>query len=1660
MAKKRPPEPDPLARFHPATQAWFRGAFDAPTPAQAKGFPPILDGASTLLLAPTGSGKTLAAFLAAIDRLMASPEPEPAERCRVVYVSPLKALAIDVERNLRAPLAGIAAAAERLGLPYRVPQVGVRSGDTAPEDRARLARKPPDILITTPESLYLLLTANARDRLRHVETVIVDEIHALVATKRGAHLALSLERLEALRQAPRPLQRIGLSATQRPLDEVARLLGGGEIEGAGAGARFTPRPVTIVDASAPKALELRIEVPVDDMTKLGERAGAGEGPPPAPADPAQRSIWPSIHPRLVELVRAHRTTMIFVNSRRLAERLAAALNDTAGAEIALAHHGSIAREQRQQIEERLKAGLLPCIVATSSLELGLDLGAVDLVIQLEAPPSVAAGLQRVGRAGHEVGGTSRGIVFPKHRGDLLACAAAASRMREGKVEATLYPRNPLDVLAQQIVAIASMDTLHVDALFSLVRRAAPFADLPRASFEGVLDMLSGRYPSDEFAELRPRVVWDRVGGAVRARKDAKRLAVVNAGTIPDRGLYGVFLDTGGDAARPGRRVGELDEEMVFEAREGEVFLLGASSWRITDITHDRVLVVPAPGEPGKMPFWRGDQAGRNAELGASIGALARRIASLPDGEAERALADELGLDARAAQNLVRYVRDQAAATGEVPSDRAIVLERFVDEVGDYRICLLSPFGGRVHAPLSTCIAEKCRLELGLAVDTVWTDDGIVLRLPESESPPDAKQLLPQADEVEDLLVRGLGDTALFASRFRECAGRALLLPRKFPGKRSPLWAQRKRAADLLAVASRYGSFPILLETYRECLRDVFDLTALEDLLRQIAARKVRVVTVDVRAPSPFAATLLFAYAGNFIYEGDLPLAERRAQVLAIDHARLRELLGEAELRELFDADAVAALEASLQRLDGRAPLRNEDQVHDLLLSLGDLTRDEIARRAEGPDAPPEAARERAAAWIDELLRERRVIEIQLGGERRLAAAEDAGRLRDAFGVVPPPGLPIAFLEPAADPLAELVARHARTHGPFRAEDVARRFGLGPAPVLAALARLAERGRVVEGEFLPGGRGREFCDAEVLRSLKRRSLARLRAEVEPVPPEAYARFLADWHGLHRRRRGLDGLLAALEQLQGAPLSASALEAEILPARVEGYRPGDLDALCAAGEVVWRGVEPVGDGDGRVALYLAEAYPYLAPPPGRAEGALAEGIRAALARRGALFFSDLSRETGAFGLDLLGALWDLVWAGEVTNDTLAPLRALGREARPSGRRRERERPAPGGRGLSALRSRRIGPPGSEGRWSLLSPPGAAASASVAAASAPVAATGAPGSAAGAPGETERRAALARALLERHGVLTREAAAVEGLAGGFSAVYDVLRAMEEAGQARRGYFIAGLGAAQFAVPGADDRLRACREPSDDPRTLVLAATDPANPWGAAVRWPEVAARADGAPEGAVRGPVRPQRAAGALVILHDGRLLAWMGRTERSLTTFLPEAEPERGEAIRAIASALAALVNEGRRRAVLVATIDGEPAHASPLARALAEVGFTSGAHGYLKRAPTPERAPWRPRQAPANAPDWARRAAATGLDAPGDDVDGFTPPPGLRSLSAGSTAGGWRMSPPGAAALGTAAPGAAAPGAGAVDGGLPDDLDLDEDDPALFDDAAGLDDGSA
>lgn len=1495
----KPIEHEPLERFHAPTRAWFEATFPGPTPAQMLGWPSIQSGTSTLLLAPTGSGKTLAAFLVALDRLVFSDEPPKEHRTRLLYVSPLKALATDVEKNLSVPLSGITSMATKMGVPHRVPTVAIRSGDTPADERVRLAKRPPDILITTPESLYLLLTSKARSILRSIDTIIIDEIHSVAGTKRGAHLFVSLERLQAFQHAEQPpgydksIVRIGLSATQKPLEEIACLLGGFNVQGA----VRTPRPVAIVNAQAPRKLEITIEVPVDDMAQPAPEPKPGK----TTAEPAVKSIWSSIHPRLVELVKAHRSTMIFVNSRRLAERLVSALNETAASEIAAAHHGSMSKDHRAAIEAQLKAGQLPCIVATSSLELGIDIGAVDLVIQVEAPPSIAAGLQRIGRAGHAVGALSRGRMFPKHRGDLLACVAARTGMLATEVEETFYPRNPLDVLAQHIVAITAMDPIHEDTLFDLVRGAGPLAELPRSSFDGVLDMLSGKYPSDEFAELRPRIVWDRKTGMLRARKGAGRIAVANAGTIPDRGYYGVFLGSADSGAGTGRRVGELDEEMVFEAKEGEVFVLGASSWRITDITHDKVLVTPAPGQPGKMPFWRGDRVGRGAALGEAMGVLAREVASRKDDTAEAYVRTQHDLDARAAKNLVKYVHDEQRVAGAVPSDRTIVIERFVDEVGDTRVCVLSPWGGRVHAPLAIALAQRARAELGIELDCVWSDDGLVLRFPGTESIPEIRQLFPTAEDAEDIVVRAVGGSALFAARFRECAGRALLLPRHRPGHRTPLWAQRKRARDLLAVASRYASFPILLETYREVLRDAFDLPTLKTILARIESREMVVHEVETRTPSPFATSLMFGYVGNFMYDLDMPLAERKAQRLAVDHGRLRELLGEAELRELLDPASIAALENSLQHTDGKRPLTHEDDVHDLLLSLGDLSLPEIVQRAG--QSLSSADRQLVMQLVRDCQTSGRILEVIIANEKRFVAVEDAARYRDALGVRLPEDLPPVLLEIVAEPLVGLVSRYARTHGPFRAQDVARRFGLGLDPVATTIATLLERARVVEGEMLPQGSGVECCDVEVLRILKRRSLAKWFADVEPVRPETYARFLLEWHGILHPRRGPQGVLASIEQLQGSPLFLGALENEMLPARVEGYRIGDLDALCAAGDVVWRGVERSADGVGKIALYLSAAYPYLAPPAGRAEGTVAAKIRDVLEKRGAVFFHDLLRETGGFAPDLVAGLWDLIWAGEVTNDTLAPLRSLGVELR-----QDKRRAALRGRGGMARRSVL---PGTEGRFSLL-----------------------PKLFERGPSDTDKRAALARSLLDRHGVLSRESVLAEGLAGGFSAVYDVLRAMEESGKVRRGYFIAGLGAAQFALPGADDRLRALREATDEKRTAVLSAVDPASPWGAALRFPGESQKA--------------KRALGARVVVRDGRILAWMGRTEKHLVTFVETNGPDATHEIQDVARALAMLVDEGRTRMVVIETIDGLPAARSPFAAALREVGFVETIHGYAKR----------------------------------------------------------------------------------------------------------------
>ena len=1553
-----------LAQFHPITAAWFRATFGEPTAPQREGWPAIARGESTLILAPTGTGKTLAAFLSCLDKLMLGGDTLERERgCRVVYISPLKALAADVERNLRAPLAGIAAMAQEASVAARIPTISMRTGDTPANERVRFRRHPGDILITTPESLYLMLTSEASEALRTVETIIVDEIHALVPTKRGAHLALSLERLEALIHASggRRLQRIGLSATQRPLEEVARFLGGSdsanqkigkatgsalnnaalqdigdlsnEVEPAEAtGVRF--RPVTIVNAGTRKALELRVEVPVEDMAKLGA------SDEPTPDGLKRTSIWQSIHPRLLEIVRGRTSTLIFVNARRVAERLAGALNDLAGEPIARAHHGSLAAAQRVEIEELLKAGQIKVLVATSSLELGIDMGAIDLVIQIEAPPSVASGMQRIGRAGHQVGAPSHGIIFPKYRADLVACAAVTRAMHEGHVESTRFLRNPLDVLAQQIVAVIAHPPLNVveaskrskartdedaspgtsyAALLALVRGAAPFAGLSRAVFDGVLDMLAGRYPSDEFAELRPRVTWDRTRNWLTPRQGVKRIAILNGGTIPDRGLYGVFL--AGDRAKP-VRVGELDEEMVYESKPGDTFVLGASTWRVEVITHDRVLVSPAPGDPGKVPFWHGDRAGRPMEFGRRIGALVRELREIPLAVAVTTLVKNHDLQANAAENLMRYLADQAIATTIVPDDRNVVIERVRDELGAWRVCVLTPFGSRIHAPWAMAAAAKIHANGGPDVETMWTEDGFVLRFPEADAAPDVGAALLEPAEAAELVQRQLGSTALFAAKFRESASRALLLPRRRADGRTPLWQQRKRAYDLLAVASRYSSFPILLEAYRECLRDVFDMPALMEVLRAVGDGSLRVHTVDTEKSSPFAAALLFGYVANYIYDGDAPLAERRAQALSIDQDQLQELMGDADLRELLDLHAIEETEEQLQCLADGYKVRNADGVHDLLLRLGDLSRDELQKRASV---------EEVGEFVIKLIRAKRLIEVSVAGERRLIAVEDAGRYRDALGVPLPTGLPSAFLEPVPEAGMDLVRRFARTHGPFPTVECAARFGLPVPGVEATLERLVGTGRVVEGGFRPGGVHREWCDVEVLRAVRRKSLARLRKEVEPVEQRVLARLITRWQGVVQPRKGLDALLDVIENLQGAALPASILETEILPARVSGYRSEDMDTLIAAGEVTWVGFDAIGERDGRVGLYLADKLEALWPVgqntgvlhsvqdddamQGRASEEREAAVIGYLRAHGASFFQQiLDGIGGGYPGETMDAIWNLVWRGLLTNDALHALRAYCARPSPgakSGKRIHQQ---------SGFRSRRTTPPAAQGRWSLN------------------AAAFAEGRSA-----TAWSHAVAQQLLTRYGVVFRETAHAENLPGGFSAVYDVLKAMEESGRVRRGYFAADLGATQFAMPAAVELLRSLRteREGDGREMLMLAATDPANPYGALLRWPEGGDAASNL-----------TRSVGARVALCDGALVAYLRRGNPAVQLFLPEEEPGRGRVARALAEFLVERVHEDRevagRAGLLISTVNGVDVAESVMARALLDAGFVAGAKGFNVR----------------------------------------------------------------------------------------------------------------
>ncbi len=1524
------PEPKrtSLSLFSEPVRRWFEASFEAPTLVQERGWDAIASGDNALICAPTGSGKTLASFLWGIDRLAradaeareaapggnAAAATEKPAGVRIVYISPLKALSYDIERNLRAPLAGIGSDIA----------VGLRTGDTPQADRRAMRRNPPDILITTPESLYLMLTSGVREILTNVEAVIVDEIHAVAQTKRGAHLALTLERLDWLvrgtdgsgaagpvtdfvpphleasgpsarspKSAPPParkaggaqgVQRIGLSATQRPLERIAKFLVGPRQE------------CRIVDAGTRKKLDLEIVVPVDDMAEPGiqmpgmegitvdAEVGAGDYVNP-------RSIWPAIYPELLKLVREHTSTIIFVNNRRGAERLAKRMNELAeeqvnaaaeeGADpvapssidIARAHHGSLSHEERAVVEEMLKSGQLPCLVATSSLELGIDMGAVDLVIQVESPKSVTRGLQRIGRAGHTMGEISKGRIFPKFRGDLLECAVLTRRMRDGDIEETVIPQNPLDVLAQHLVSMSAQDKWTVDDIEAMVCSTESFHDLSREQLENVLDMLDGRYPSDRFAELRPRIVWDRTLGTVHGRKGALQLAVTNAGTIPDRGLYGVHLPDG-------RRVGELDEEMVYEARRGQTFLLGASTWRIEDITRDRVIVTPAPGVPGAVPFWRGDGMGRPADLGKAIGAFARESVSK---EPEQ-LASEYDLDPRAAQNLITYLREQQAATRVVPSDETIVVERFRDEIGDWRVCVLSPYGGRVHAAWGLALTRKIRLERDLEVDAIWSDDGIVIHLPDTDEPPPADLILIEPDELEELVVAELSGSALFGARFRENAARSLLIPRAYPGKRTPLWQQRLKSQSLLEVARDFPRFPVILETYRECLKDVFDLPALDELLRNLQSRRLTLVEVETQTASPFASSLLFDYVATYMYEGDTPNAERRAAALALDRDLLRELLGQEELRELIGVDALDEVEASLQHRTEGGMARDRDALQQILRNLGDLTDEECDQRAQPGYS--------AATMLEKLINERRVARVRIAGEERLIAVEDAGLFRDALGVQPPGGLPATFLEQRENPIETMVRRYARSHGPFPTQQIYDRYEVDMLPVLRGLE---QQGVLVRGELLPGGTEREWCDSEVLRRVRRASLAHLRKEVEPADRRQLARFLPSWQNVDAHRpagAGPDRLREALVSLQGVALTPKVWEEDVLPRRLGSYSQIWLDQLCTSGEIVWLGAGPLGRYDGRVALYFRDDVRIAGPPPSASRlespvGEIHDSIRARL-EAGPSFWLDLLADVDQIREELHSALWDLVWAGEVTNDAFAPLRSPRIQATSAAGR--------GGRRFSPRRPASAGIV--QGRWSLTAPLFA-----------------------GAPASGPRLRAQAELMLERYGIVTRETILAEGVPGGMATLYGELGNLELLGSARRGYFVEGLGGAQFALPGAVERLRSL--PLEDGSFNVLAATDPANPYGASLPWPKR------------EGTRRPGRTPGAHLLLRDGEPVIYIERGGRGL---LPLVKLDHRELVAAV-SFLVEAARKDRIPKLDVEKVEGEPVIGSVHESALLEAGLS-------------------------------------------------------------------------------------------------------------------------
>ncbi len=1730
-----------MKRFSDAVRSWFLDAFEAPTPLQEQAWNVIGEGENALVIAPTGSGKTLAAFLFAIDALMREKAGEEASSVaknsdekrnveagagkkkgspglkgvRVLYVSPLKALGADVERNLQAPLAGIAERMRAQGIEVPEVRTAMRTGDTTPEQRRALVRRPPDILITTPESLYLMLTSKSRDVLRSVETVIVDEVHALAGSKRGAHLALSLERLDDLLE--KPVQRIGLSATVRPRDEIARFLGGSQ-------------PVRIVASEASPNMDVRVIVPVRDMTAIPPYSGLGIGPAsgkqgarvgrspsgaaawksdrtlraamdkPLGSTPDSRigttSIWPYIEAAVLDEVLAHRSTIVFVNSRGLCEKLTARLNELyakrqgilpghgciveEGAEhvssmpsqmrsdlgsttemaqgalavIAKAHHGSVSKEKRLQVERELKSGQLSCVVATSSLELGIDMGSIDLVLQVAAPPSVASALQRIGRANHQVGGRSEGSIFPRTRTEIIDAAVVAEGMRAGRIEQTSLVSNPLDVLAQQTVAAVAMDDKPVGDWFETVRRSASFSTLPRSVFESVLNMLAGGNNSAELSEFTPRIVWDREADVLKARPGSQRQAVVSAGTIPDRGMFSVVLPEGsGNEGR--RRVGELDEEMVYESRVGDIIALGTSSWRISEITRDRVIVEPAPGRSARLPFWHGEGVGRPAETGRMRGEFLRAVdAGIAEGSGESddrvsvdgALRKRLeadGLDERAQGNLVDLVCLQRNATGVVPSDKTLVVERCEDEGGDWRVMLHSPYGRRVHEPWAMAISERVVRLHGFDPQAAAADDGILLRIPLSETRlPGAELFVFDPDELERVVCEHVGETALFSARFRECAARALLMSPATPGKRAPLWQQRLKAGQLLEAARRERDFPLLAETARECLQDVYDMAALHEIMEEVQAGLIRVVEAQTTVPSPFAAPLLFGYVSDHLYLGDMPHADRKASLLALDPALLSELLGSADMAELLDADVVRTVEAELQRLSADRRARGVEGVADLLRLLGPLSEEEVAARmrVSAPACCEDAGEEELAeqgmlpsdtagdgflggleagdsnsfeplsqqavlveahAALEDLHRSHRAFRVNMGSETRWACVEDAASLRDVLGERAVAEAPAVYLErtdssgvEAYTPLDSLVNRHARTHGPFSLSALSLRFGLGCAVVQESLLRLAAEGKIKRGRFgvdeSDAASEREWISSEVFQRLRARSLAKARKAVQAVSPAAYLRFLFDLQGLGpvggERFEGIEGLANVIAQFEGVFLPSSSWESSVFPSRVRDFRPSMLDELLASGEIIWVGKlrddQAGSDAEtrnprfsstyahepGLVAFYPTDSP--LAPishdasmgfglsdglgvqvreeasegsaeedasSPSDKDTAVSSGtldglsierdIEDALQFGGGLFFRQIveavHRKHESKYIEekaIADALCNLFWDSRVTNDTFSPVRAANASSlnrippvarRRVSSRRSRHRHAsfesvvaPAST-MAADAFQAVAIAGS-GRWSLLR----SAQESI---------------------ETQT-IALVDSILDRYGIVTRDAVALSGVPGGMASLIPVLRSMEDAGDVLRGMFVEGLGPAQFASRETIDVLRTyasaeevAREFEKQKETVVLAADDPACLFGAGMPWPQVSANesseAAEQEDGASR---RPSRRAGSLVVVRSGEAVLYATVGLRGIIAFSSDAEALAEAAHALVAHTVRTMKRsgaEGARKKIVIETFNG-------------------------------------------------------------------------------------------------------------------------------------------